>query len=201
MRYPKLREVVEAVRAVVTGPYTSPFPAEPHLPPPSFRGLPRFDPEHCLGCLACEQVCPARAIRHEDRVHEDGSAVRIMLHAAERCIFCGQCQDACISQHMGIRLTTQWELACFDRKATVEAIEKPLQRCEACGEIIGTVDHLRWLARRLGARSFSSPTLYLSHLRELGLAETPPGLPSHDHARSDRFKILCARCRRTSTLA
>ncbi len=201
MKYPKLREVVEAVRAVVTGPYTSAFPAAPHVPPPSFRGRPRFDPEHCLGCLACEQVCPAQAIRHEDRIEDHGPAVRILKHSAERCIFCGQCQDACIADHRGIRLTTEWELSCFDRTATVATLEKELQRCEACGETITTVEHLRWLARRLGAKSYASPTLYLSRLSELGRAETPPGLPSWDSARSDRFKILCARCRRRSTLA
>lgn len=196
MRFPKLREVAEAVRAVVRGPYTNPFPKVAHQPPPSFRGLPRFDAEACLGCLACEQVCPANAIGHQDRLADDGQAVRVMQHFTDRCIFCGQCEAACIADPKGIRLTPEWELACFDRSSAVESIEMDLQRCERCGDAFATVDHLRWLARRLGARSFGTPTLYLTRLGELGRVEPNPAAPLLENARSDRFKILCARCRR-----
>jgi len=66
MKLPKARELVEAVKALVKGPYTSKFPAKPHVPYPSFRGQPKYDPDKCVGCLACEQVCPAEAIGHRD---------------------------------------------------------------------------------------------------------------------------------------
>ena len=38
MKKPKLRELGEAVRALITGPATTRFPAEPYEAPPGFRG-------------------------------------------------------------------------------------------------------------------------------------------------------------------
>jgi len=43
MRTPKLRELREAVRALIHGPYTARFPAEPTPLPEAFRGCPRFN--------------------------------------------------------------------------------------------------------------------------------------------------------------
>jgi len=79
MKLPKARELVEAVKALVKGPYTSKFPAKPHVPYPSFRGQPKYDPDKCVGCLACEQVCPAEAIGHRDET-ENGEPIRILYH-------------------------------------------------------------------------------------------------------------------------
>jgi len=62
MRYPKLRELKEAIRALIKGPYTSRFPFEPHQPYERFRGKPEFRQDDCVGCGACFQVCPAKAI-------------------------------------------------------------------------------------------------------------------------------------------
>ena len=70
MRLPKVRELGEAIKALFQGPYTAKFPQEPHVPHPNFRGLPQFNQERCVGCLACEQVCPAEAIAHQDIVEE-----------------------------------------------------------------------------------------------------------------------------------
>jgi len=58
MKYPKIRELAEAIKALIKGPYTSGFPREPHVPHPNFRGQPKFDATQCVGCLACEEVCP-----------------------------------------------------------------------------------------------------------------------------------------------
>lgn len=37
MRYPKLRELKEALKALIKGPYTSKFPFKPHVPFERFR--------------------------------------------------------------------------------------------------------------------------------------------------------------------
>jgi formate hydrogenlyase subunit 6/NADH:ubiquinone oxidoreductase subunit I len=200
MKYPKLREVVEAIRALIKGPYTSSFPKEPHVPHPNFRGQPKFNEQKCVGCLACEAVCPAEAIAHRDESRPDGSPKRVMIHYTDTCIFCGECEAACIAEHEGIRLSNDWELSFFDRKQALETIEKDLQTCEICGETIACKDHLLWISARLGELAFSSPTLYLSRLKALGIADQNLISALKDNGRSDRVRILCARCRRETTL-
>ena len=200
MKLPKLRELLEAVKSLVHRPYTSKFPYEPHTPYPSFRGQPKYDQNRCLGCLACEEVCPTEAIAHHD-LTENGKPRRVMIHYTDTCIFCGSCEAACIADHRGIRLSTDWELSYFDRtKESFETIEKELAICEMCGSAIACQDHLRWLAERLGEMAFSSPTLYQSSLRELGISDPNVLEAARSFGRADRMKILCARCRRQTTL-
>ena len=62
MRYPKLRELKEAITALLKGPYTSDYPRKAHQPAKRFRGKPEYSNEGCVGCTACALVCPARAI-------------------------------------------------------------------------------------------------------------------------------------------
>ena len=62
MRYPKLRELKEAIKALIVGPYTSKFPKEPSLPFPRFRGKPQYYKDDCVGCGACAEVCPSQTI-------------------------------------------------------------------------------------------------------------------------------------------
>lgn len=200
MRYPKLRELSEAIRAVIRGPYTTTFPRTPHTPYPGFRGQPKFDADKCVGCLACEEVCPVNAIAHKDLVDDSSRPKRILFHYTDTCIFCGQCEAACIADHQGIRLSEDWELSFFERSRALETIEKSLQLCECCGTVIACTDHLRWIAQRLGELAYSNPTLFLPKLRDLGWVDPLPETIGRTGSRGDRFKILCARCRRRTTL-
>ncbi|WP_419656320.1 4Fe-4S ferredoxin iron-sulfur binding domain protein [Desulfosarcina variabilis str. Montpellier] len=200
MKYPKIRELAEAIKALIKGPYTSGFPREPHVPHPNFRGQPKFDATQCVGCLACEEVCPVEAIAHRDCLEDKANPKRIMIHYTDTCIFCGRCEEACINDHLGIRLSGDWELSFFERKDAYETIEKDLQLCEICGDVIACKDHLLWLSERLGELTYSSPTLYLPRLRDLGIVDENLVAPVKDDHRSDRVKILCARCRRETTL-
>jgi formate hydrogenlyase subunit 6/NADH:ubiquinone oxidoreductase subunit I len=45
VRWPKLRELREAVTSVVRGPYTARFPAEPTPLPKAIRGRPTYHAE------------------------------------------------------------------------------------------------------------------------------------------------------------
>jgi len=200
MKLPKVRELVEAVKALVKGPYTSKFPAEPHKPHPNFRGQPKFNDKKCVGCLACQEVCPVEAIGHRDILEDKAAPRREMIHYTDTCIFCGQCEAACIADHEGIKLSNDWELSFFDRPSAYETIEKELQLCEVCGDIIACKDHLKWIAEKLGELTYSSPTLYLSRLKSLGIIDDNMLSIIKDQGRSDRIKILCARCRRQTTL-
>ena len=200
MKLPKLRELGEAIKAVFKGPYTSKFPKLPHKPHPNFRGQPEFDQDKCVGCLACEEVCPSGAIAHKDIIDEKGISQRIMIHYTDVCIFCSQCEAACIADQQGIKSSNKWELSFFNRKEAYETIEKELQICEICSSTIACKDHLKWITERIGELAFSSPTLYLSHLRRLGIVDENIVSVLRDKGRSDRIKILCARCRRETTL-
>ncbi|MBN1869744.1 MAG: 4Fe-4S dicluster domain-containing protein [Candidatus Omnitrophica bacterium] len=200
MKLPKIRELIEAIKALIQGPYTSKFPKEPHVAHPNFRGQPKFNDQKCVGCLACEAVCPVYAIAHKDEIDENGKAKRTMIHYTDTCIFCGECEAACIANHEGIKLSNDWDLAFFDRKESYETIEKELQLCEICKAPIACKDHLKWISERIGELEYSSPTLYLSGLNNMGVIDENMMTALKDFGRSDRVKMLCARCRRETTL-
>lgn len=200
MKLPKVRELIEAIKALVKGPYTSKFPKVPHKAHPNFRGQPKFDDTKCVGCLACEEVCPVEAIAHKDEVVKGNEARRIMIHYTDTCIFCGECEASCIVDNEGIKLSNEWELSFFDRKEAQETIEKELALCEICASPIACKDHLKWVSEQLGELTYSSPTLYLSRLKCLGIIDDNIIAALEDKGRSDRVKILCARCRRKTTL-
>ncbi|MFH1621591.1 MAG: 4Fe-4S dicluster domain-containing protein [Candidatus Omnitrophota bacterium] len=197
MKYPKLRELKEAIIALIKGPYTSKFPKVAHKPHPNFRGRPKFNPDECVGCLGCENVCPVNAIAHNDNI--EGVPIRKMIHYSDTCIFCGQCQAYCITKE-GIKLSQEWELAFFDRKDCEESIEKELLLCEVCGCVIGCKDHIVWIAKELGELAYSNPTLYMTRLKDLGVSDQDVKTAVEFSSRSDRMKITCARCRRKTTL-
>lgn len=198
MKIPKLRELKEAVIAIVKGPYTSAFPKVSHRPHQNFRGRPKFYEDGCVGCLACENVCPVGAIAHQDTVRA-GASSRKMIHFSDTCIFCGQCEAACITKK-GIKLSQEWELSHFDRRECVESIDKELLLCEVCGDILACKDHLIWIAKELGELAYSNPTLYMARLNELGISDQDVKSAVAATSRCDRMKIVCARCRRKTTL-
>ena len=197
MRTPKLRELREAIRAVLRGPYTAKFPAEPTPLPEAFRGRPRFDADECVGCGACVNVCPAAAIQMEDDVAERARTITIRL---DRCIFCGQCQANCLTE-TGVSLTNEYDLSTTNRAELREQVEKALLLCEACGAVIGTQDHVRWVARQLGPLAFANPALLLTAMQDQGFADKEP-VPTTELRRGDRLRVLCPKCRQvTSFLA
>ena len=200
MKLPKIREVIEAVKALIVGPYTSKFPKVAHKPHPNFRGQPKYNDKKCVGCLACEEVCPVGALAHKDITDDKKNPKRIMIHYTDTCIFCGQCEAACISDHEGIKLSNDWELSFFDRTKAEETIEKELALCEICASPVACKDHLKWISEKIGELTYSNPTLYLSRLKSLGIIDENIISALKDDGRSDRAKILCARCRRETTL-
>jgi formate hydrogenlyase subunit 6/NADH:ubiquinone oxidoreductase subunit I len=197
MRYPKLREIIEAVKALIKGPYTTDFPFKEHVPEKRFRGKPEYDKDKCVGCNTCSEVCPAGCIKTVD-VIEGGVPVRKLELRYDSCIFCGQCQAYCITKE-GIKLSNKFDLALFDRSEAVECVEKELVLCEDCGCVVGAKDHLVWVAKKLGPLAYSSPTSYLSALKELKLVYLKVE-KSEEASRQDRIKVLCPKCRREITL-
>jgi formate hydrogenlyase subunit 6/NADH:ubiquinone oxidoreductase subunit I len=201
MRYPKLRELKEAIRALIKGPYTSRFPYKPHEPFERFRGNPKFHEKDCIGCTACVNVCPSGALSFEDKM-EKGKARRILTHQVDQCIFCGQCEANCPTGE-GIKLTRDFDLATLGRREDLkDVIEKELVVCECCLELVAPYDQIIWVAKRLGPLTFSNAPLMLAYLAELNLLLKEKISPKEerDFTRSDRIKIICPRCRREAVI-
>ena len=141
MRKPKLRELKEAVLAVVRGPYTTKFPFEPHEPPEGFRGRSEFQEEGCIGCKACAEVCPALAIEVIDDTAADPPTRKLVIHH-DKCIFCAQCENYCTTQE-GVKLTRVYDMVTLDRSSLRNEISHELVVCEGCWAVVGTRKHSR----------------------------------------------------------
>ena len=194
MRLPKLRELKEAVTAVVSPRFTTRFPAEPCVVPERYRGKPEFDLQTCIGCGACVNVCPTQALTQTDDLEADAPVRKITLRY-DTCIFCGNCQDNCTTEN-AIKLSNQWDLAGLDRAAMAETHEYELQSCEKCGAVIGTKKHLIWLYEKLGPLAYTNPALLLAKSGEL-LKEVPEAaerVPKETET-SDFMRILCPKCK------
>ena len=194
MKLPKLRELKEAVTAVFSPRFTTRFPKEPCVVPERYRGKPEFDPDNCIGCGACVNVCPTEALTMID----DPKAmppVRILKQRYDTCIFCGNCQENCTTEK-GIKLSNKWDLATLDRNQTIEEHKYELQLCEKCGAIVGTKKHLIWLYERLGPIAYTNPSLLLAKSDSLVSAPPPRTsrkVPTPETA--DFMRILCPNCK------
>lgn len=199
MKYPKLRELREAVISLVTPAYTSKFPAEEHVPYKDFRGKPVVDDANCVGCETCANVCPPLAITFTD---DKERKIRTITRDYGKCIFCGQCQEHCITGK-GVKLSDKiYDLAVFDRNKNVEYQHKELLVCESCGAVITTVEHLNYMHRKLGPKAFAS-ILNLNILnRKLKLAEGQELTAATDETprRKDMFSVICPNCLRQVTV-
>ena len=199
MRKPKWREIKEAVRAFVRGPYTNPFPKVPPIGVENYRGRPQYDEDECVGCGTCFNVCPPGAI---EMVDDPGAAKRRFVLHLSRCIFCGECHTNCITEK-GIVNTNDWDMTCTRAADMEQRLEKDLLLCEGCGAVIGALDHVRWVAKRLGHLAYANPTMMLAALSQGKLtdAEPPAGITeTKDLRRADRLRILCPKCRQVTSL-
>jgi len=191
MKKPKLRELGEAVRAVIRGPFTLDFPRVSSPVAPSFRGIMVFEEDKCVVCGACAEVCPAAARELTDFPDRQ---VRRITHHQERCIYCGLCEAAC--SWKAIRHTEEYDLAQLTNEGYERSVEKELLLCEICDEPIATREHLLWIAETTGELAYANPTLaYVLHQEIEGVE---PTLPTGARAayRSDHLRLLCPKCRR-----
>lgn len=196
MKYPKIRELKEAVVSLVTPAFTTKFPGEPHIPFENFRGKPEVDDNHCVGCETCANVCPPNAITIQD---DKKTGKRVITRDYGKCIFCGMCQQHCITGKGVVLSDKIFDLAVFERDKLVEKQEKQLVICKHCDAIITTDEHIHYMHDKLGPKAFAS-TLNLNLLNEkLQLArkeeidiEIKDGLK-----RKDMFNIICPNCMRS----
>jgi len=195
VRWPKLRELKEAVTAVISPRFTTKFPAEPHKVPERYRGKPEFDLDKCIGCGACVNVCPTQALTMVDDLESDLPKRKITLRY-DTCVFCGNCSENCATED-GINLSNEWDLAGLDREAMKETHEFEIQMCERCGAYVGPKKHLVWIYEKLGPLAYTNPSLLLAKSGQL--STTPPETSQRketDVAQTDDFmRILCPKCK------
>jgi hydrogenase-4 component H len=196
LRWPKLRELKEAVIAVFSPRFTTRFPAEPCVVPERYRGKPEFNLDTCIGCGACVNVCPTEALTQADELQPD-KPVRKITHRYDTCIFCGNCSDNCTTED-GIKLSNEWDLATLDRSSTSETHEFELQLCNKCGATIGTKKHLVWLYEKLGPLAYTNPSLLIAKSNELAISlsdDLHQLQPDRDVEIGDFMRILCPKCK------
>ncbi len=195
MKYPKLRELKEALKSLFSKAATTRFPYEPHESVDRMRGKPEFFEDDCVGCGACAEVCPSDAIKVIDpeiNHKKNHPAMRRIELRYDTCIFCGNCEAHCITEK-GVRLTKIFDMALFDRRLAVESVEKELIFCDLCDAVITTKDHLKWTFEKLGTLAYGNPGLLLINQREL--IPINSGKPAEEIRRPDIFKVLCPKCR------
>ena len=200
MNIPKISEIIEALKSLFSKPYTTGFPKKPHLPAPEFRGKPEYHEEDCVGCGACFEVCPGKAITLEDYKDENGVWKRKLTINYDSCIFCGQCERNCITEK-GIQLSREYDVSTTEkRQELTNTVEKELEVCEICGKPIAAKEHIVWVAKKIGHHIISNTSLFYAYLKNRGLALPTPPKSSDESLRQDRFKLLCPECRRKAVL-
>ncbi len=195
MKYPKLREIKEALISLFSRPYTTKFPFKPHRPFERFRGKPVVNDEYCVGCEACASVCPTGAIQIEDNVEKK---LRVIVRDFSLCIFCGQCELYCITGK-GVKLSNEvYDLSVFDKEELIEKQEKELLVCEYCGAILGAKKHLEYIYEKLGPYAFSQQLTIAQLNEKLRLLDKEIfSIPVKDELkRKDFFTVLCPNCKR-----
>lgn len=189
MKYPKLRELREAFKSIFTKPATTKYPFKAPEIYPRYRGKPEFQ-DRCIGCHACSEVCPPRAIEVVDDIKNRKR--KLMIHF-DACITCGECERICTSGE-GIKLVPEFALAVYDREELTDTIERELVLCENCRKPIATKEHILWMIEKLKEKSAALFHFQIIHLKELGVAEEVEKKVSLDK-RQDLFAILCPKCR------
>lgn len=194
MKKPKLREIREAIRAVLKGPYTANFPAEATPLPEAFRGSAEFHEEDCIGCKACAEVCPADAIQVTDDLTTDPPVRRLVI-SIDRCIWCGHCQANCTTK-TGVMLGHTYDLATTDRSRLRSSVEKELILCEDCGGVVTCRDHLKWVADKIGAKTYANMALLL--VTQQSMSGVLPTTQTTAGERTGIMRVLCPACQRAS---
>ncbi len=121
------------------GVVTERYPFAPIEVPEDFRGKPEIDPEKCIGCGACANVCPPEAIKVRD-LQEGYREISLFLG---RCIFCGRCEEVCPVE--AIKLSKEFELASLSKEDLYQVIRLKMVKCVKCGRYFDTVRHLLFL--------------------------------------------------------
>ncbi len=122
----------EAIICLSAGRVTLPYPFAPNPPAPGFRGKVAVDPEKCIGCGGCANVCTPRAIEVTDPSQE----LRVIEFFLERCTYCARCAEVCAEE--AISVTEEFETATNDTEDMHIKVEVYMGSCQRCGRCFET---------------------------------------------------------------
>jgi formate hydrogenlyase subunit 6/NADH:ubiquinone oxidoreductase subunit I len=194
MKYPKLREIKGALHSLFTRAYTTKFPKIAHLPFNTFRGRPYYYEDKCIGCTACVNVCPTKALGFSDTC-QGNSAKRTLEVRWDICIACGHCQLNCPTEE-GIKLSNEFDISTTENCRNLrQSIEKVMLICEHCNEPVACKDHLTWTIKKLGPL-YTPNTSLLAFGQDILSVGKRVLKDTQDTSRAERFYILCPKCRR-----
>ena len=110
MKFPFLKE---ATRNLFSKPSTVEYTFKVKEAPakPNYRGKISYDPEKCINCKTCMQVCCPQAITMITEEAEGGTNVTYEFDMTS-CTFCGTCQDFC--DEGAIRMTDDYHMVAED---------------------------------------------------------------------------------------
>jgi len=112
-------KVSEALKAIISPPFTVKYPFVPSPPPISYRGAPEFDEDKCVGCGMCVEHCPSKALE----IKSLGEERELIIHYYE-CLQCSHCNYQCKPIY-GIKPTTRYSLIFTDKGEAKLSIVKP----------------------------------------------------------------------------
>jgi hydrogenase-4 component H len=125
----KLKEAIICLKA---GRVTLPYPLGPAAPRENFRGTLEVDPEKCIGCGGCANVCTPRAIVVTDPAQD----TRLLEFFLERCTYCARCEEVCPEK--AIKVTEEFETATNDTEDLHIRVEVFMGSCQRCGRCFET---------------------------------------------------------------
>lgn len=118
---------------VLDGPSTDPFPLGETFTPERLRGKCVVDPELCMGCGACKNVCAANAIDITQKEDNSGYTITVWRNS---CCLCASCRHYCPTGAMSI--SNDWHHAHFqeDKYNVLEQHTINYEPCSKCGTLI-----------------------------------------------------------------
>ncbi len=120
-------------RNLLDGPSTDPFPLGETFTPERLRGKCVVDPELCVGCGVCKNVCAAGAIDISPKADNSGYSITIWRNS---CCLCASCRHYCPTGAMSI--SNDWHSA-HKQTEKFDCIEQQnieYEPCSKCGTLI-----------------------------------------------------------------
>lgn len=136
-------------RNLLEGPSTDPFPVGETFTPERLRGKAVIDPELCVGCGVCKNVCAGGAIDISPKEDKSGYTITIWRNS---CCLCASCRHFCPTGAMSI--TNDWHHA-HEASEKFDQLEQHtinFEPCAHCGTLI------RPLPEKLAKKLYRSNT-------------------------------------------